>query len=147
MGVGLDDARRWLGRFISVMDTGDLDLWALWAAHTYLAHETYSTPRLQIDSMTSATRRRASPCRPARMWTMVSTERMKSRAKLARKSEPCEMGKPFSRTRSGRRLPLWLGRWMEKLAGSRHPGTDATREILGASEERTFQRPLVHPSR
>ena len=42
--------RHWLGRFISVTDARDLDLLALWAGHTYLAHETYSTPRLQIDS-------------------------------------------------------------------------------------------------
>lgn len=46
----LGDVRSWLGRYISVTDERELDLLALWAAHTYLALETYSTPRLQIDS-------------------------------------------------------------------------------------------------
>lgn len=50
MGRCLDDVRHWLSRFISVTDARELDLLALWAAHTYLAYETYSTPRLQIDS-------------------------------------------------------------------------------------------------
>lgn len=46
----LDDVRAWLGRFICTMADGDLDLLALWAAHTHLCFETYTTPRLLIDS-------------------------------------------------------------------------------------------------
>lgn len=46
----LRDLRAQLGRYICVMDDLDLDLLTLWAFHTYLAFETYSTPRLQIDS-------------------------------------------------------------------------------------------------
>lgn len=46
----LDDVREWLGRFITVMHAGDLDLLTLWAAHTHLAPALYTTPRLQIDS-------------------------------------------------------------------------------------------------
>ncbi|MBB5641782.1 DUF3631 domain-containing protein [Cryobacterium roopkundense] len=42
--------RTWLARFISVPDDIDLDLLALWAAHTHVALETYSTPRLVLDS-------------------------------------------------------------------------------------------------
>lgn len=46
----LADVRAWLARFVSVMDDLDLDLLTLWAFHTHLAFETYTTPRLQLDS-------------------------------------------------------------------------------------------------
>jgi hypothetical protein len=39
-----------LERFICTMHDRDLDLLALWAAHTHLVMETYTTPRLVIDS-------------------------------------------------------------------------------------------------
>ncbi len=46
----LDDVRTWFARFICTMHDGDLDLLALWAAHTHLVMETYTTPRLVLDS-------------------------------------------------------------------------------------------------
>jgi hypothetical protein len=46
----LRDLRAQFGRYICVMDDLDLDLLTLWTFHTHLAFETYSTPRLQIDS-------------------------------------------------------------------------------------------------
>lgn len=46
----LDEAREWLGRFIRTVEPADLDLIALWSAHTHLVMETYTTPRLQVDS-------------------------------------------------------------------------------------------------
>ncbi|MCV2489452.1 DUF3631 domain-containing protein [Geodermatophilus sp. YIM 151500] len=49
-GLVLDEVRAWLGRFISTMTPADLDLLTLWAAHTWLVEETYSTPRLVLDS-------------------------------------------------------------------------------------------------
>jgi len=49
-GAVLDDVREWLGRFICTMHDADLDLLALWAAHTHLCVETYTTPRLILDS-------------------------------------------------------------------------------------------------
>jgi hypothetical protein len=42
--------RSWFARFVSVPDEIDLDLLTLWAAHTHVALETYSTPRLVLDS-------------------------------------------------------------------------------------------------
>jgi hypothetical protein len=42
--------RAWFGRFVAVPDDIDLDLLTLWAAHTHVALETYSTPRLVLDS-------------------------------------------------------------------------------------------------
>lgn len=50
MGVSLTVIRDWLGRFVCVPDDLDLDLLTLWAAHTHVALETYSTPRLVLDS-------------------------------------------------------------------------------------------------
>lgn len=50
MGHTLELVRTWLSRFISVSDDRDLALLTLWAAHTYVCMETYSSPRLQIDS-------------------------------------------------------------------------------------------------
>jgi hypothetical protein len=50
-GSTLDDVREWLGRFICTVADNDLDLLALWAAHTHLCHETYTTPRLVLDSL------------------------------------------------------------------------------------------------
>lgn len=46
----LDEVRVWLARFVSTMRDTDLDLLVLWAAHTHLVKETYTTPRLVIDS-------------------------------------------------------------------------------------------------
>jgi hypothetical protein len=46
----LTDVHDWLGRFIVTTTDNDLDLLALWAAHTHLVEETFTTPRLQIDS-------------------------------------------------------------------------------------------------
>lgn len=46
----LDDVRGWLARFVSTMNGDDLDLLALWAVHTHLVVETYTTPRLLLDS-------------------------------------------------------------------------------------------------
>lgn len=45
-----DEVRGWLARFISTVHPTDLDLLTLWAVHTHLAAETYSTPRLLLDS-------------------------------------------------------------------------------------------------
>lgn len=49
-GAVLDDVRNWLSRFIATMTPADLDLLTLWAAHTWLCVETYTTPRLVLDS-------------------------------------------------------------------------------------------------
>ncbi len=46
----LDELELWFGRYISVVFDGDLALLALWAVHTHLARQLYSTPRLRIDS-------------------------------------------------------------------------------------------------
>ena len=46
----LTGVRKWFSRFVSVPDDIDLDLLTLWAAHTHVAFETYSTPRLVLDS-------------------------------------------------------------------------------------------------
>jgi hypothetical protein len=46
----LDRVRDWLQRFICPMASRDLDLLTLWIAHTHLVDETYTTPRLLIES-------------------------------------------------------------------------------------------------
>jgi hypothetical protein len=46
----LDQVRSWYERFIAVGDESDLDIMALWTVHTWLCEETYTTPRLLIDS-------------------------------------------------------------------------------------------------
>lgn len=46
----LDEVRDWLATYVLTMRDDDLDILTLWAAHTYLCEETYSTPRLQLDS-------------------------------------------------------------------------------------------------
>src|SRR5690606_22405546 len=46
----LDAVRDWLARYISTVQESDLDLLALWAAHTHLCVETFTTPRLLLDS-------------------------------------------------------------------------------------------------
>lgn len=46
----LERVRVWLGRFVSTVQDSDLDLLTLWAAHTHLAVETFTTPRLLLDS-------------------------------------------------------------------------------------------------
>lgn len=51
LGGVLQTVRDWLARFICVVDDQDLDLLALWASHTHVAEQTYTTPRLVIDSI------------------------------------------------------------------------------------------------
>jgi hypothetical protein len=46
----LDEIRDWFARFVRTMDDLDLDLLTLWAAHTHLCQEPYTTPRLVLDS-------------------------------------------------------------------------------------------------
>jgi hypothetical protein len=46
----LTRVRDWWGTYISTASDFDLDLLTLWAAHTHLVVETYTTPRLLIDS-------------------------------------------------------------------------------------------------
>jgi len=46
----LSEVRAWFARFISTVHDTDLDLLTLWAVHTHLAAETYTTPRLLLDS-------------------------------------------------------------------------------------------------
>src|SRR5690606_25804692 len=49
-GELLGEVRAWLARFVVTMSGDDLDLLALWAAHTHVCVETYTTPRLVLDS-------------------------------------------------------------------------------------------------
>jgi hypothetical protein len=42
---------KWYATYIAVTDQDDLNILALWTAHTYLANELYTTPRLLIDSI------------------------------------------------------------------------------------------------
>jgi hypothetical protein len=48
----LEEVARHFGRFIKVINDDDLALLSLWAVHTHLVKETYSSPRLQLDSPT-----------------------------------------------------------------------------------------------
>lgn len=50
-GAVLNRVRDWLGRFISTTTDADLDILTLWAAHTHVVGEVYSTPRLMLDSL------------------------------------------------------------------------------------------------
>lgn len=47
----LGEVREWLSRFIITVSPEDYDLLTLWAVHTWLVNETYTTPRLLLDSM------------------------------------------------------------------------------------------------
>jgi hypothetical protein len=46
----LDEVRDHFANYVCTVDASDLDLLALWAAHTHLVIETYTTPRLEINS-------------------------------------------------------------------------------------------------
>lgn len=49
-GTVLEAVREHLGRYLMPASDQDLDVLALWAVHTHLARETYTTPRLLISS-------------------------------------------------------------------------------------------------
>lgn len=51
-GALLDDVEAWFGRYIGVTDDRDLSLVTLWTVATHVAVETYTSPRLLIDSTT-----------------------------------------------------------------------------------------------
>lgn len=46
----IEDVRTWFGTYIKVIDESDLDVLALWAIHTWVCEDTFTTPRLLIDS-------------------------------------------------------------------------------------------------
>jgi len=46
----LREVRDWFARYVFVLRESDLDVLALWAVHTWVCEETYTTPRLLIDS-------------------------------------------------------------------------------------------------
>lgn len=46
--------REYLARYVVTVDVDDLDVLALWAAHTYVVNETYATPRLLLDDVLEA---------------------------------------------------------------------------------------------
>jgi hypothetical protein len=50
LGGLIGEVRTWFGNYIKVIDESDLDVLALWAIHTWVCEETYTTPRLLIDS-------------------------------------------------------------------------------------------------
>lgn len=50
LGDTLRDVRTWFSRYLFVLDPRDLDVIALWTVHTWLCKETYTSPRLLIDS-------------------------------------------------------------------------------------------------
>jgi hypothetical protein len=50
VGALLGEVRTWFSRYIFVMHERDLDVIALWTLHTWLCEETYTSPRLLIDS-------------------------------------------------------------------------------------------------
>lgn len=46
----ISEVRDWFARYVFVLRSADLDLLALWAIHTWVCMETYTSPRLLIDS-------------------------------------------------------------------------------------------------
>lgn len=46
----LERVYAWLGTYVSTVQESDLELLTLWAAHTHLCVETFTTPRLLLDS-------------------------------------------------------------------------------------------------
>ncbi len=48
--VVLDAVRAHFALYVKTMNEADLDLLTLWTAHTYFVAETYTTPRLVLDS-------------------------------------------------------------------------------------------------
>ena len=46
----VDDIRDHLGTYLSPASPDDLDVLALWAAHTHLARESYTSPRILVTS-------------------------------------------------------------------------------------------------
>lgn len=46
------EVREHFGKYVLAVQESHLDLLTIWAAHTYLTYETYTTPRLLIDSPT-----------------------------------------------------------------------------------------------
>lgn len=51
LGGALNRLDEWFARFVRTTSHHDIHLLSLWCAHTYVVEETYSSPRLQIDSI------------------------------------------------------------------------------------------------
>lgn len=51
LGPMLNRLDEWFARFVRTTSHQDIHLLSLWCAHTYVVEETYSSPRLQVDSI------------------------------------------------------------------------------------------------
>ncbi len=150
--LALEAVRGWFARFVSTVDEpSDLDLLALWAAHTHLAVETYTTPaagarlpgaRVAARPPSSSTssgcacpRCRWPRCPPRRCWPGCSTPGC-GPSSSTRPTGPCTR-------QEGRRGGL-AGRAQQRLQARRHAaGADARPRTAGQVSEMPTYAPVA----
>ena len=135
----LEDLRAWFARHIVVVAQTDLDLLALWAAHTFLCHELYTTPRLLIDSIAPGSGKTTlleyldHLCRNAMLAMSVSSAALIPRI-LQRSHAPSSWTRSSGRWSKASPEPMRSSRWSTPATGSGPPARCwCPRDVTGCS--------------
>lgn len=130
----LQAVRKWLARFILVTDDLDIDLLTLWAAHTYVALETYSTPRLIIDSTMYGS---------GKTTCLEHLQRLSSRPiQAASLSSPALLPRML-----GKEIRTILIDEVDRSLDPKKPGVEELIAILNSGYKRGATRPVLVPAK
>jgi hypothetical protein len=134
LGGALETVRRWLGTYICVADDLDLDLLALWAAHTHVAFETYTTPRLVLDSPMPGS---------GKTTVLEHLQRL-----CLRPIQAASISSPALLTRMlDREMRTILIDEVDRSLDPKKPGVDELIAVLNSGYKRGATRPVLVPAR
>jgi hypothetical protein len=130
----LNRLRKWLSRFIAVPDELDLYLLALWIAHTHVAYETYSSPRLLLDSLMHGS---------GKTTVLEHFQRFCFRAiQAASISSPALLGRMFDEG-----IRTLLIDEVDRSLDPKKPGVEDLIAILNSGYKRGATRPVLEPGK
>jgi hypothetical protein len=134
----LNEVREWLSRHIVTLRDGDLDVLALWAVHTHLAQECYTTPRLLLDSTTPGA---------GKTTVLDHFERLCAGACLmGQVTSPAMLARLIdAATRRGEGVTFLIDEVDRNLSPER-PGSSDLLSILNSGYRRGATRPVTVPS-
>ena len=134
MTDALTDVRAWLSRFVAVTDDLDLDLLTLWCAHTHVAAECYTSPRLVLNSVMPGAGKTTTLEHLSRLcFAPIQAASISSPALLARMLD------------KGMRTILIDE--VDRSLDPKRPGVDELIAILNSGYKRGATRPVLVPAK
>ena len=131
-GTVLDDVRDHLAKYVAVMHDGDLDVLTLWAAHTHVALECYTSPRLLLDSPVPAS---------GKTTTLEHLQRLSA--------APLQAASLSSAALLARILAKQIRTLLideaDRNLDSKRPGVDDLLAVINAGYKRGATRPVLVP--